>query len=176
MTVHSAGALPHHSYGGDSAGLVCGYLMQGSTPAMPLDRHRGGALAAGAPTGNAHRAGRHTTGCRGSLRLAAFQPGSTPRLPALDTAARPVARCVFEALKGARTPPASNATTMPWWACSTTHISTSPSSPLTLPRCGFACCPTWSSPRAPPAAVGGRPAHGRAAGLRRAPAWRCWSN
>jgi len=37
MTVHSAGTLPHHSYGGDSAGLVCGYLMQGSTPAMPLD-------------------------------------------------------------------------------------------------------------------------------------------
>ena len=28
-------AAPQH--GGDSAGLVCGYLMQGSTPAMPLD-------------------------------------------------------------------------------------------------------------------------------------------
>lgn len=37
MTVHSAGTLPHHSYGGDSAGLVCGYLMQGSVPATPLD-------------------------------------------------------------------------------------------------------------------------------------------
>lgn len=37
MTVHSAGTLPPHSYGGDSAGLVCGYLMQGSVPAKPLD-------------------------------------------------------------------------------------------------------------------------------------------
>ena len=37
MTAHSTGAQPHHNYGGDGAGLVCGYLMQGSTPAMPLD-------------------------------------------------------------------------------------------------------------------------------------------
>ena len=36
-TVHSAGAAAPHSYGGDSAGLVCGYLMQGSTPAKLLD-------------------------------------------------------------------------------------------------------------------------------------------
>ena len=37
MTAHSTGAQPHHNYGGDGAGLVCGYLMQGSVPATPLD-------------------------------------------------------------------------------------------------------------------------------------------
>lgn len=37
MTVHSAGTVPHNSYGGDAAGLVCGYLMHGSAPAQPLD-------------------------------------------------------------------------------------------------------------------------------------------
>ena len=164
MTVHSAGTLPHQNYGGDAAGLV----RLSCRAARPPCRWTAPKLRTGCmPMATPHASRPVLQRRRLPLRLAAFQPGPRPG-PALDTAARPVARCVFEALKeGFALHPHRTRRRCPGGVLNDAHFDFAfePFDIATLWICVLPHLMVITARAHPLRSVGGRPAHGRAAGL-----------